>query len=179
MTEVLSTSQILLRESGYSTRLLSFEKLPLLCFEDDSILGFCYMFDSAEAMLRDWKTVESALLLGYGPRFRAAGQKAWNIYCVFLSSAPADSVKAREVRWIEENLDRTRKIASCDLTTREEIQRALLPLLRLQYRPTLQLEGITDRLRRRITMIAPSAANVTLDDGVDPIEVVRLLGGGS
>lgn len=179
MIDILATTQVLLRESGYFTRLLSFEKGPLLCFEDDTIMGFCRVFDTPEAMLKDWKQIETALLLRYGSRFRSAGEKAWNIYCVFLSSAPANSVHAREVRWIEENLERTRKVASCNLSTREEIQRALLPLLRLQYRPTMQLDGVTDRLRRRIAMIAPNAADVSLDENVAPIEVIRLLGGAS
>ena len=53
---------------------------------------------------------------------------------------------------------------------------ALLPVLPIQYRPRLEEEDLTDRLKERIASIAPAAANVALDDNVPPADVVRLLG---
>jgi hypothetical protein len=75
-------------------------------------------------------------------------------------------------------LERTRKIAACGLSNRDEIVNALLPLLPIQRQPLLDSEDfdLTQRLRKRITMIAPEAANSALDDTVTPAEVVRLLG---
>jgi len=176
MIDILSVAQALLRESGYGTRLLPFGEGSLLSFEDESILGFCCVFPDAELILGEWQRTETALLHQYGGRFRVAREKAWNIYCVFLSDAAADSVLTREVAWVEENQERTRKIAACSVSTREAVQRALLPLLRLQYSPALQVEGITERLLQRIEAIAPNAAKVALKEDVAPIEVVRLLG---
>lgn len=177
MIDIFSAAQSILRESGYRTRLLSFEHSSILSFEDDSILEFCYVFMDPTKLLKGWASVESEFLNYYSARFRFAGDKAWNIYSIFISGEVADSAQTREVRWVEENLERTRKIAACGISTREALQNALLPLLRLQYRPSLQLDSLTDRLRRRIGTIAPSAANVALKGDVAPIEVVRLLEG--
>jgi hypothetical protein len=179
MIDIFSTAQGILRESNYRTRLLPFEQSSILSFEDESILGFCYVFADLTELLTRWKSIEAEFLNRHSPRFRSAGDKAWNIYSVFMTGETGDSVQMREVRWIEEDLDRTRKIAACGVTTREYLYRALLPLLGLQYRPTLQLDGLTERLQRRISAIAPAAANVALKDDVAPIEVVRLLEGQS
>lgn len=177
MIDIFGTTQAVLRESGYRTRLLPFEQSSILSFEDESVLGFCYLFSDPSTLLAKWKPIETEFLNRHGARFRSAGEKAWNIYSIFICGEIADSVQTREVSWIEENLDRTRKLATCGISTRESLHRALLPLLRLQYRPTLQLDGLTERLQRRISAIAPSAANVALKDDVPPIEVVRLLEG--
>jgi hypothetical protein len=53
---------------------------------------------------------------------------------------------------------------------------ALLPILPIQYRPRLEGEDLTDRLKRRIATIAPAVVEVALDEDVAPAEVVRLLG---
>jgi hypothetical protein len=179
MIDIFSTAQTILRESGYRTRLLQFEQSSILSFEDESILGFCYLFADPATLLTGWRSIETEFLNRHGARFRSAGDKAWNIYSVFLSNEIADSVQTREVRWIEENLERTRKLATCGISTREALHRALLPLLRLQYRPILQLDSLTERLQRRIATIAPSVASIALKDDVAPIEVVRLLEGQS
>src|ERR1035441_4200953 len=177
MIDIFGTAQAVLRESGYRTRLLPLGQVSILSFEDYSVLGSCYVFTNPVELLTEWKSIETELLNRYGARFRSAGDKAWNIYSVFLSAEIADPVQTREVRQIEENLERTRKVAACGVSTREAVQRAFLPLVRLQYRPTLQPEGLTERLQRRISTIAPSAANVVLKEDVQPIEVVRLLEG--
>jgi hypothetical protein len=87
--------------------------------------------------------------------------------------------KVREVRWIEENLEKTRKITGCQVTSREDLVNTLLPLLPLQYQPKLDSEDfdLKQRLRKRIASIAPNLPDVTLDQNVSPAEVVRLLGG--
>ncbi len=118
-----------------------------------------------------------SLLTRFAAGFRTAGEKAWNVYCVFLCGSAADSVQNRQVRWIEENLERTRKIAACGLASREDLLRALLPVLPLQYQPVLRAEDVTERLQTRIRTIVPRASHVVLDQAVSPAEVVRLLGG--
>ena len=177
MIDILGITQALLRANDYRTRLLSFERMPLLSFEDDSVLGFCFEFDGPVTLLERWRAVETEILNRHGVRFRSAGEKSWNVYSLFLSGASADGEQTRQIRWIEENLERTRKIAACDIATRDKLQRVLLPLLRLQYQPVLESDAQNERLQRRIASIAPAAANVALKDDVPPIEVVRLLGG--
>jgi hypothetical protein len=175
MIDLLSSAQILLREAGFATGLSSIDGSQLVRFEDDTLMGFGWVFTSADEMISHWKAIETALLTQYAPRLRGAGEKAWNVYSVFLSSAGATSSQARQVHWIEENLDRTRKIAACGVTTREELRRALFPLLPLQQKPALRAEDVTERLQRRAAEIAPKASRVVLDDDVPVDEVVRIL----
>ena len=84
-------------------------------------------------------------------------------------------MEERQVRWIQEDLERTRKLAACGVVGRDALARALLPLLPLQYQPVLKEYAVTERLRRRIAAIAPDAAGLILDATVPPEDVVTLL----
>jgi hypothetical protein len=176
MIDILSTSQILLRDAGFSTRVISLDRMALISFEDEAILGFCSVFETVNSLITEWKQRELACLSRFAPNLVAAGDKAWNVYNAFLCAEHASDAETREVRWIEENLERTRKIAACDITTRDELVRAFLPVLPLQFQPALRTEDVTQRLERRIAAISPRAAQVALDTSVVASEVVRLLG---
>jgi hypothetical protein len=178
MTDLKSPVQIILQDAGYETWLSSVDGLPAVGFEDDAVMGFVCIFEDTTSMLGRWRDIETQLLMGHASSLQKAGEKTWNIYSVFLSPGGADSVQQRETRWIEEDLERTRKIAACGLTNRDGISRALLPLLPIQYQPQLDSEDfdLTRRLRKRIEAIAPAASNAALDDAISPAEIVRLLG---
>jgi len=178
MTDLKSQLQVVLQEAGYDTWLTSTERLDTVGFEDDSVMGFACIFDSAASMLQRWREVEMMLLTRHAADLQKGGEKTWNVYSVFLCSESADEIHSREIRWIEEDLERTRKIAACGLNDRNDLVTALLPLLPLQYQPLLNREefDLTQRLRKRITTIAPAAASAALDSSVSAAEVVRLLG---
>lgn len=176
MIDLLSTMQVILQGAGFNTRLASVERFSTVCFEDDTLMGFGFVFDNAHELLMRWKTTEMSVLTRYAPSLRAAGDKAWNVYCLFLCGAAGDPLLNRQVRLIEEDLERTRKIAACGVSSRGDLVRALLPVLPLQHQPVLQTEDATERLQRRIRTIAPGASEVALDTGVSAEEVVRLLG---
>jgi hypothetical protein len=176
MIDLLSTVQVVLREAGFTTRLISGDRSPVVCFEDDALIGFGCVFSDPGELLTTWKAKEMSLLKQNALSFRAAGEKAWNVYCLFLCGSGADQVQSRQVRWVEEDLERTRKIAACGLASRGDLVRALLPILPLQYQPILQAEDVTERLQRLIRTIAPKASDVALDETVSAAEVVRLLG---
>lgn len=177
MIDLLSNMQVVLQDAGFTTRLGANAESPIVCFENESLIGFGSIFNDPADLLSRWKEVEEALLVRYSLSFRRAGDKAWNVYSVFLCGLAADASLSRQVRWIEEDLHRTRKVTGCGLTSREDMVRALLPLLPIQQQPILQIEDTTERLNRRIRTIAPRAADVVLDESVLPSEVVRLLGG--
>ena len=176
MIDVLSTMQIVLQEANFITHLVSVNHLPIVHFEDDTLVGFGCVFDQPDELLMRWKASETSLLTRYASRFRLAGDKAWNVYSIFLCGAVADPIQKRQINWIEEDLERTRKIAACAISSRDDLVRALLPILPLQYQAVLRPEDITERLKRRILNIAPKAANVALDETVSVVEVARLLG---
>jgi len=176
MTDLLSTLQLVLKDGGYQCWLMPVERRAGVAFEDDTLIGFGYVFDDAQSLIERWHTQEAATLNRFASRFREADEKAWNIYSVFLCSAAADDEQARFIQQIEENLDRTRKVAACGVRTIEEVVTAMLPIMPLQYRPTLEQEDYADRLRRRIANFAPDAAEAALNADVPAADVIALLG---
>lgn len=176
MIDLLSTSQILLRDADFTVRLNSVGHVPVVCFEDNALLGFCSAFEQPQELIDGWKAFEREILTRFAPSIRTAGEKAWNVYCVFLCGASADAAQKRAISWIEEDLERTRKIAGCDIASREDLVRVLLPVLPVQYQPALQHEDLTARLQRRIADIAPQAAQALLDLDISATEAARLLG---
>jgi hypothetical protein len=177
MTDLKSSIQVVLQDAGYQTWLVSFDGLEAIGFEDDSAMGFAYVFEDAITMLGRWRALETKLLTRYAPALQKAGEKTWNIYSVFLCAELATPDQFREIRWIEEDLERTRKIAGCGLTSNSDVVTTLLPLLPLQYQPVLDREDfdLTQRLLKRIANIAPTATDAALDNEILPSEVVRLL----
>jgi hypothetical protein len=176
MTDLKSTLQVVLQESGFRTSLVPVDGLVSVCFEDEDILGFACIFEDVRTLLARWEGIETTLLVQHASHLQIAGDKSWNVYCVFLSSGSASKTGQHELNWIEENQERTRKIAASGINGQEELVGALLPVLPLQYRAVLSAEDLTERLRKRIDTISPAAAPAALDDKVSPAEVARLLG---
>lgn len=176
MIDLLSTSQMLLRDAGFTVRLSSVGRRPVVCFEDNALFGFCSAFDQTAELIQGWKGFETEILNRFAADIRAAGEKAWNVYCVLLCSGAGDAREKRAVSSIEEDLERTRKVSACEIASREDLVRVLLPLLPLQYQPALQHEDLTARLQKRIADIAPQAAHAILDVDIPVVEAVRLLG---
>jgi hypothetical protein len=179
MTDLKSSLQVVLQDAGYQTWLVSLDDLEAIGFEDDAAMGFAYVFENPAIMLTNWRELETRLLTKHALSLRKGGDKTWNVYSIFLSTKTGTADQLREIRWIEEDLERTRKITGCGLVNTSDVVTALLPLLPLQYQPQLDSEDfdLTQRLLKRIVSIAPAAANAALDKRTSPPEVVRLLGG--
>jgi hypothetical protein len=172
MTEVLSMVQVTMQNANYQTWAVG---VTTVCFEDEASMGFVCEFDSPKQMIGKWRETEAMLLARYAPQFRAAGDKAWNVYSVFVTEAHASVEERREVRWIEENLERTRKITATGVVSREDVVKVLLPLLPIMAKPVLAPEDSTQRLLRRIEVISPRVRDVALDASVSPAEVAARL----
>jgi hypothetical protein len=176
MIDVLNTAQLILRSAGFNTRLVNGTGAATLYFEDTTLMGFGCAFDSPATLLSQWRTTENALLAKNAASLRAAGEKAWNVYLLLFTQERGDASETRQVQWIEEDLQYTRKLAACALATREDVIQALLPLLPIQLQPLLQQGDLTERLQRRIRSIAPRAANIALNENAPPEDVVRIFG---
>src|SRR5690349_21513656 len=124
MTNLLDSAQVILGDAGFRTSLTTVTGMPALSFENDSVLGFVFVFASPEELVRGWRDIETAFLKSYAPRLTESGDKAWNVYSIFLSSRPATGNSQRTVRWVEENLDRTRKITAAGAASRGELVQA-------------------------------------------------------
>jgi hypothetical protein len=176
MIDLLSATQVLLRDAGYAVRLSTIQKSPLVSFEDGTVIGFCSVFEQPAEVITKWRSRETEILTRFAPCFRAGGDKAWNVYCVFLCSVVPSKTESREIAWVEEDLNRTRKIAASGIRTRDELVRVFLPVLPFQYQPRLIENDFAKRLEVRIGEIAPRARAAALDLNLSPEEVVRFLG---
>ncbi len=176
MIDLLAQIQGTLEGARYSTWLTELENLRVICFEDDVIFGFVSVFSKPNDLITRWRDTETSILRRFAPNIRGAGDKAWNVYSIFICTEATSDTESREIRWIEENLERTRKLTANGVVTREDVTNALLPLLPIQHQPLLLADNIRERLKRRIQAIAPRAAAVALDNETPAIEVARLLG---
>jgi hypothetical protein len=175
MTEVLSTVQVVMQNANYRTWEIGGSKNPTVGFEDEATMGFVCAFDTPRQIIDSWRETEAMLLARFAAQFRAAGDKAWTVYSVFVSEARASDEERREVRWIEEDLERTRKITATGVVARDEVVKALLSLLPIMAKPLLVPEDSTQRLLRRIEVISPRVRDVALDDSISPAEVAARL----
>ena len=132
-----------LREAGYRVQ-LSVDNPSTLYFEDYSLFGFGTVYESADLLLRHWKSNQDAFLQTNAPFLRLAPQKAWNCYTVHLTDAAATPTESQSLFDIEENFVGTRKIARANMATAADVQRALYPLIPIQN--LLKMQGSTGEL---------------------------------
>jgi hypothetical protein len=178
MIDLLTTTQTVLGGAGLETWLIRASSgASVVCFEDVSVMGFAGIFPSTAALLTEWKRFESEMLDRFAVPIRNSGEKAWNVYTVLLTTEPASPEHRRSVRWIEEDLSRTRKLAGCDLQTRPDVVEALLPLMPVQQQAAIQADDANDRLLKRIGALAPSVEKIALNDSVTVQDVVQVLMG--
>lgn len=175
MTGTLSTVQVVMQNANYRTWNVAGSKLPTVGFEDGATMGFVCEFQSVRHMIDAWREAEATVLARHATQFRAAGDKAWNVYCVFVTEAHGTDEERREVRWIEEDQERTRKITGTGVVGREKVTITLLPLLPIVAKPLLKPEDSRERLQRRIEAISPLVKDVVLDDSVSPTVVAARL----
>lgn len=137
-------------------------------------MGFVHVFDSADALIGTWKENQHIALARHAASLRGAGAKAWNVYSVFLTP-DQDARRGREIERIEEDFSLTRKIARASITTPDDVEKALLPLLSIRSKPLLGASNFDTRLRTRLKDIRPDAVTAFLSE-TTPSEIARILG---
>ena len=171
MRLVLDVEEIL-QESHYSC-LTSDSSIDMLLFEDENLLGAVAVFESPEILLAKWVSVQQSFLESNAPHLRRAAEKSWNCYMVLLCPEPIAKELESRLAVIEEDFVSTRKIARCGLSTKEDVRRALLPLLPLQQIVTVGGNMQPD-LRSRLTEL-PSDALAALFGTSSPPEIAAML----
>ena len=174
MLELLDEAQATLRSAGYATSPIRGLSVPVALFEDETIVGFIYLFESAAALLDRWRDLEQAALTAQSVRLRAAGSKAWNVYSLFLTQSEAGGDAAYDMQRIEEDLVGTRKIARAGIQTATDLREALGPLLPLLSGASEQFEGYDVRLRDAIHTLTAAEMGI-LFGGDDPKMLARKL----
>jgi hypothetical protein len=178
LLDLVDEAQATLGLAEYATSRFDGLPVPVVLFEDQTTVGFIYLFGSAAALLERWRDLEQAALTAQSVRLRAAGKKAWNIYSIFLTEAEATSDESHRIQRIEEDLVSTRKIARARIQTSADLREALAPLLPLQSGSSEQPERYDQRLREAIHTLT-AAQKDTLFEPDDPERIasklVRLL----
>lgn len=137
----------LLEKAGYAIRATGHAAFH---FEDSSVLGVLSVYDSADEIADRWEEVQDSFLVEHDSALRSSPHKAWNVYSVHVTQAEASSKRVQDLKNIEEDLRRTRKIVGAGLASRSDLRQSLLPLLSIQRLVTLKREPDLDRLHQRI-----------------------------
>jgi hypothetical protein len=172
--DIFTQAEILLRDTQYETWTWTGSGGPVTCFENAALMGFIHVFDTADVLLDTWRANQQAALARHAASLRGAGAKAWNVYSVFLTP-DQDDRRGREIERIEEDFSLTRKIAKASITTPNDVEKALLPLLSIRSKPLLGASNFETRLRTRLKDIPPDAVTAFLKE-ITPAEVARILG---
>ena len=174
LKDILTQAEILLRNAQYETWSWNGAASPVTCFENAALIGFVHVFETADALLGTWKENQQAVLARHAASLRGAGAKAWNVYSGFLT-ADQSAPRVREIERIEEDFSLTRKIAKSSITTPDDVERALLPLLSIRSKPLLGASNFETRLRTRLKDIPADAVTAFLNE-TTPTEIARILG---
>ena len=172
--DILTQAEIALRNAHFETWSWTGPHGPVICFESTAVMGFAHVFESAEALMAGWQTSQKAALARHAVSLRSAGTKAWNVYSVFLTSDRAPSL-ARAIERIEEDFSLTRKIARVSITTAEDVERSLLPLMAIRSQPLLGASNFEDRLQSRLKDVPADAVTAFLNE-TPATDVARILG---
>jgi hypothetical protein len=173
--EIETQAEILLRGAGYSTYPPERGDVSVTRFESEALIGFLYVFASSNELLQVWRQAQSQSLARYQPALRLAGDKAWNIYSVFLCQ-DASAELGPQIERIEEDFTLTRKIARSGIKVPADLRWALLPLLPLSSRATIAESDYVARLQSRLKDVSPEVIKAFLGSST-AIEVARILSG--
>jgi hypothetical protein len=175
MTPLIDLAELVLTRAGYSCWRSEGSAIPSLGFEDSSLLGFVFAFPDAKAIIEGWRRSEQIMIAKHAIEFRRAGEKAWNVYCAFLTRADANRAECRQLRVIEEDLEQTRKLTGTSQIDEAAVSQALLPILPISSKPQLGSFDADARLARRLDTLVPGISGLLLDDSIEPVRVVQHL----
>ena len=166
--------EVVLRDAGFETWPWGDGLGPVICFEDETVLGFVHVFTSIQSLLSGWESAEDKALARFNPALRKAGEKAWNVYSIFLSEEDPSSMSFEKINRIEENFRQTRKIAKGGISSTESVRNALLPLLPISSLSVIDSVSFEDRLQSSLQEIHADGAKAFLK-GIIPLDVVNIL----
>ncbi len=175
MTGLIALAETQLARAGYACWRTEVGSTGALGFEDLSVMGFVFEFADAQAIINGWRETEAAMIARHAHAFRRAGEKAWNVYCAFLTEADGTKDECRTLRVIEEDLEQTRKLTGTGQVDGDAVGRSLLPILPIMSRPQLGNFAAEERLARRLDALSPGVSGLLLDKSVAPLQVLQHL----
>ena len=154
-------TQQILEQAGYFTRVTTSD--DGFDFEDETLFGFVKVYPSPDLIASDWEKQQDSFLSRNARRIRANAPKAWNAYSVFLTPCDASPELKATLYQIEDDFRGTRKIAGANLTTSEELQKTLYPLIGLVKRVQLTQTG-GPNLEERLKSLRPMEVEALLNN---------------
>ena len=137
-------------ESARYCTLASTTSADTFYFEDDNLIGSVTEYPGVSQLLDAWERTQDAFLGQHARQLRAHPAKSWNVYTIHLTSESAAAEFASRLFAVEEDFRGTRKVARAGIRTKEDLRRALLPLLPIQNLVALTRADQTERLRARL-----------------------------
>lgn len=155
MNAIMERSSELLAEFEFTIRSIRVGDRPALAFENSTVVGFLFAYETARDLLDIWAENADAAISANQFGLRRAGQKAWNAYLILLAAGEADYAESVALSALEEDLTGTRKIARAGVKEIADARAALLSLLPLQVAPQLESVNIVTEIRQRATELPP------------------------
>lgn len=81
--DIMKQSELFLRDAGFETWTWTGASPTVTCFENQTIVGFIHLFDTAESLIESWEKAQALVLARHAAMLRNAGIKAWNVYSIF------------------------------------------------------------------------------------------------
>jgi hypothetical protein len=172
--DIYRQAESLLRKGGYRSSYTATSPTLGLSFEDEIIVGFLHVFDTATSLISTWRGVELTYVGRHALQLRGSPEKAWNVYSVFLTEDRGTQLQSFEVDRIEEDLSSTRKIARLGVSSLPDLERALLPMLPLRALTSFAPADYEVQLRNRLSFL-PENVLQALFAQRDAQEVARLM----
>src|SRR5687767_7890552 len=119
MPSIFDDVRSVLSTAGFSTSVPR-PDLPIIYFEDISIMGHVHAVASANTIVSDWQMIQDEFLKTNAEQFLKDTNKVWNLYTILLTSEMASSDLATRLFAIEDDFRGTRKIARAGVTTRKD-----------------------------------------------------------
>ncbi len=112
--------------------------LNAIYFEDATIVGVVFLYDSVSDLVGSWEKQQDSFLGSNSHAIRSNPIKAWNIYTVHLTSDHGQPQQLSEAFGIEQDFRGTRKIVRAGLSKKADVREALLPYCPYSIGPRLR-----------------------------------------
>jgi hypothetical protein len=169
MIDLIEESQRMLREVGCATVVFESDRYKALAFENLTVLGFIFAYESPLHLLQRWTADFNEAITKNQLGLRRAQAKAWNTYTIFLAQDVPQYTEMVALSAIEEDLRGTRKIARAGIKDGEDLRVALLPLLPIQNAPRLEAVDMKAEIRLRTTELPPRTVEAFLSDALETL----------
>jgi hypothetical protein len=157
-------------EAGGFRTALSPKMLNEIYFEDATIAGVVFLYETVCDLVAKWESKQDSFLGTNSRAIRSDPIKAWNIYTVHLTADLAMPSQLSVAFNIEQDFRGTRKIVRTGLSKKADVKEALLSLLPLQHKTSISPTGIVERLRERLKLSSPSLEKLIDQSNVESIE---------